>query len=244
MMTRLALVGMGKMGQTIKSLALQHNFAVVHEIDSYEQLIISDLSNVDVAIEFSTPHAAEKNIIACLASGVPVICGTTGWLDQLSKVENFVRQKKGTFLYASNFSVGMNITFQLNRQLAQFMKAFPDFKPSLKEIHHVHKLDQPSGTAKTLADDLVKILPGYEKWKLKNKIEGTSKEVIPIDSLREGEVNGIHEVVFRSDSEEVMIRHDAFDRTIFAKGALMAAQWIKDKKGIFTFSDLLNFKDE
>lgn len=243
-MIRLALVGMGKMGQTIKSLADQYDFKVVYEIDSFKQLNTSDLSDVDVAIEFSTPQSAFKNIITCLNQGVPVICGTTGWLDQQSEVEKFVRQHDGTFLYASNFSVGMNITFQLNRQLAQMMQKFPDFKPKLKEIHHIHKLDHPSGTAKTLADDLVELLPDYQQWELNNKSKGTSTAIIPIDSVRKGEVNGIHEVTFRSDSEEVMIRHDAFDRSIFAKGALMAARWIKDKKGLFTFSDLLNFIDE
>lgn len=238
----LALIGMGKMGQAIKRLSHDHGFEVIFEINNYNDLINNNINDVQCAIEFSTPTTAFRNIQWCLENKVPVVSGTTGWTDLLPEARRIAAKNEGAFFYASNFSIGMQITFHMNRQLARIMERFPEFDARINETHHIHKADQPSGTAKTLADDIVEGHPRYKRWVLTNGNDQVSESSLPVIARREGEVKGIHEVTYTTPHEEVMLRHEAYDRSIFAAGALLAARWLIGKKGSFTFDDFLNFE--
>jgi 4-hydroxy-tetrahydrodipicolinate reductase len=234
----IALIGYGKMGKTIERLALAAGHSVVLKIDQDNtgDLNPDRLKGVDVAIEFSRPESAYDNISRCLEAGVPVVCGTTGWLDQLETVKALCEARKGAFLYASNFSVGVNLFFALNRHLARLMANYPQYEPALLEIHHVHKLDAPSGTAITLAEDLMSALPEKQKWV--NTAPGAPDE-LAILSERIGEVPGTHEVRYASAIDTITIRHEAHSREGFAYGALVAAEWIVEREGCFEMKDVL-----
>ncbi len=234
----IALIGYGKMGKTIERIALAAGHSIVLKIGrgNTEDLNADRLKAVDVAIEFSRPESAYDNICRCLEAGVPVICGTTGWLDKLENVKAICLDRKGAFLYASNFSVGVNLFFALNRQLARLMTNYPQYAPSLLEIHHIHKLDAPSGTAITLAEDLMAALPKKQKWV--NTASGAPDE-LSILSERSGEVPGTHEVRYTSAIDTITIRHEAHSREGFAHGALVAAEWIVGKEGCFEMKDVL-----
>jgi len=234
----IALIGYGKMGKTIERIALAAGHSIVLKIGrgNTEDLNADLLKAVDVAIEFSRPESAYDNICRCLEAGVPVICGTTGWLDKLENVKAICLDRKGAFLYASNFSVGVNLFFALNRQLARLMTNYPQYAPSLLEIHHIHKLDAPSGTAITLAEDLMAALPKKQKWV--NTASGAPDE-LSILSERSGEVPGTHEVRYTSAIDTITIRHEAHSREGFAHGALVAAEWIVGKEGCFEMKDVL-----
>lgn len=236
---KIALIGYGKMGKEIEKIAIDRKHEVVMKISSKNKNFHKDeqFKSSDVAIEFTRPEAAIDNILKCLDANIPVVCGTTGWYDKLSEVENEVTEKKGTLFYASNFSVGVNLFFALNRYLARLMNGHSEYNCRLKEWHHVHKLDKPSGTALSLASDILKENKKYSGWNLGNSDEENT--LLQIESIREGEIPGTHEVYYQSSIDEILIRHTAHNRKGFATGAVIAAEWILGKKGIFTMYDLL-----
>jgi 4-hydroxy-tetrahydrodipicolinate reductase len=237
---KIALIGYGKMGRTIEALGLQqgHSFPVRVDVDNREDLNEAAAREIDVAIEFSTPGAAPGNILNCLELGIPVVSGTTGWNERLGEVTEACRQKGGAFFYASNFSIGVNILFAMNRKLAEIMNSFPEYTVSVEEVHHVHKLDAPSGTAISLASQIIGNMERVKGWSLE-KEEGTGK--MHISAIREGEVKGRHTITYDSALDSISLAHDARSRDAFASGALMAAVFLKDRKGIFGMNDLLKF---
>jgi len=192
------------------------------------------IKDVDVTIEFSTPESAFTNIKKCLDSNVPVVTGTTGWLDDLEDIKNLCDKKNGSFLYASNFSLGANLFFELNKKLSHLMADKNEYKTSIDEIHHVHKVDKPSGTAITLAKDIISD-SRYRDWEL----DSHSKDKISISSIRENEVNGVHKVSYSSENDIISIKHEALNRNGFALGAVISAEWLVNKKGCFSISDML-----
>lgn len=230
---RIALVGYGKMGKIIDEIASKRGHEVVARLK--ETPTAENLNNPDVVIEFSLPEVAYENIKACLENKIPVICGTTGWLDKKSEIENIAIANDTAFLYGSNFSLGVNLFFALNEKLANLMKDVNEYSCQLEEIHHVHKLDAPSGTAISLAEGIFKNNPKFNSWKL-DDTQGTE---LGITAIRENEVPGTHSVYYRSEVDEIEIKHTAYNRNGFALGAVVAAEWIKDKKGNFTMKDVL-----
>jgi 4-hydroxy-tetrahydrodipicolinate reductase len=234
---KIALIGTGKMGQAIEKLALSRGHEIVlklnHEnIDSYSN---EDLKVADVAIEFTRPDAATSNLKRCLEANIPVICGTTGWYDELNQITDQFTNNNGALVYASNFSVGVNMMFELNRILAKWMQSHNDYRVSLSEIHHIHKLDTPSGTAVTLANGIIENNSEYLKWTL----EENQANAIYIDAKREPEVVGTHDVKWESEIDIIQLHHHAKSRDGFALGAIHAAEWIIGKKGVFTMKDIL-----
>tara|TARA_R110000744_G_scaffold2630_10_gene10514 strand:+ start:1036 stop:1737 length:702 start_codon:yes stop_codon:yes gene_type:complete len=230
---RIALFGYGKMGQMIEQIARNRGHEIVAKIDENTQDI--DFNSMDVAIDFSMPEAAFGNITKCLNNDVPVISGTTGWLDKYEDAITLCNDKKGAFIYASNFSLGVNIFFELNNYLAKMMQNLPEYKVSLEEIHHTQKLDAPSGTAITLAEGVI-ANSNYSEWKLDN----SSDTILPITSKRIGKVPGTHTVDYDSVVDSISIKHTAHNREGFALGAVTAAEWIIGKSGVFTMRDVLN----
>lgn len=236
----IALLGYGRMGKAIEKIALERGHRIVLKIDeSREQYPDELLRQADVAIDFSVPAAAVKNYRWCFELGVPVVSGTTGWLESWDEVIACAEEKKGGFFYASNFSVGVNLFFHLNKQLARIMGEFPEYGAGIEEIHHIHKLDAPSGTAISLATDLIANHTSYRNWQLAKAGEKGAEDVLEIRALREGEVPGIHTVSYRSAVDTIEIRHEAFSREGFAFGAVLAAEFMKEKTGIFGMKDLL-----
>jgi len=229
---KIALLGYGRMGKAIEKIALQRGHEVVTKIDKDNPL--DSLNDADVAINFSIPNAALANITNALNSGIPVVCGTTGWLEHKKEVDALCNKLEGAFLYASNFSLGVNLFFELNKKLANYMKPFTDYKAEIEEIHHTQKLDAPSGTAITLAEGIIENST-QSQWHL----EGESGLGIPIRVLREDEVPGTHTVSYRSEIDSIDITHTAHNRTGFALGAVVAAEWILGKKGVFGMRDVL-----
>jgi len=229
---KIALLGYGKMGKTIEKLAEAKGHQIVARISSNRDF--SELQKADVAIDFSIPEAAVKNINACFELGIPVVSGTTGWLEQYDSVLNTCLLRNGSFIYASNFSVGVNLFFELNKQLAQMMAKHKDYTVDIEEIHHTQKLDAPSGTAISLAKDIIDN-SDYTNWKPDN----TTPNEIPIKALRIEDVKGTHTVSYRSAIDTLSIKHEAHSREGFALGALLAAEWLQGKKGVFTMKDVL-----
>ena len=221
------------MGQMIEQIARNRGHEIVAKIDENTQDI--DFNSMDVAIDFSMPEAAFGNITKCLNNDVPVISGTTGWLDKYEDAITLCNDKKGAFIYASNFSLGVNIFFELNNYLAKMMQNLPEYKVSLEEIHHTQKLDAPSGTAITLAEGVI-ANSNYSEWKLDN----SSDTILPITSKRIGKVPGTHTVDYDSVVDSISIKHTAHNREGFALGAVTAAEWIIGKSGVFTMRDVLN----
>ncbi|MEP2280804.1 4-hydroxy-tetrahydrodipicolinate reductase [Maribacter sp.] len=230
---RIALFGYGKMGQMIEQIAVSRGHEIVAKIDENSENI--DFSIMDVAIDFSMPEAAFGNITKCLNNNVPVISGTTGWLDKYDEAISLCEEKKGAFIYASNFSLGVNIFFELNNYLAKMMQNLPEYKVELEEIHHTQKLDAPSGTAITLAEGVI-ANSNYTQWKLDN----ASEEDLKITSKRIGKVPGTHTVAYNSNVDSIEIKHTAHNREGFALGAVTAAEWIIGKTGVFSMRDVLN----
>lgn len=237
---RIALLGYGKMGKTIDRLATEAGHEVVLRIDkdNTKDLTVDNLQKADVAIEFSQPDSAFENIRTCLESGVPIVAGTTAWLNRLSEAKELVARHQGALFYASNFSIGVNIFFALNRHLARIMNNYPEYQVDMEEIHHTQKLDAPSGTAITLAEGLIEGLQRKKAW-----VEGRPPELheIPIMSKREGMVPGTHVVNYQSEVDTITIRHEAHSREGFARGAIRAAEWLVGKQGYYGMSDLLGF---
>ena len=236
----IALLGYGKMGHAIEEIALQRDHNIVLRINdlNLNDLTKENIRKADVAIEFTNPESAADNILFCLENHIPVISGTTGWLDQLKKIEEQCKANDGSFLYASNYSIGVNIFFELNKKLAALMKDHNEYKIQLEEIHHTQKKDAPSGTAITLAEEIINASGNKTKW-VNNPSE--NKGELSIISKRIDEVPGTHSVKYASPVDDIEIIHTAHNRTGFAKGAVLAAEFIAGKKGIFSMKDVLNF---
>jgi 4-hydroxy-tetrahydrodipicolinate reductase len=236
---KIALIGYGKMGKTIEKLAIQGGHEIVFKInrERLHELTIDNLRKVDVAIEFSTPHTVLKNIMLCFEAKAPVVIGTTSWNEHSLEIEDACKQLEGTMLAASNFSLGVNLFFELNSRLAQIMSKYPQYKVALTEIHHTAKLDSPSGTAITLAEEILKQNNHYSDW---GNLKKADAHILPIDSIRLPDVPGTHIVNYSSYQDIIEIKHTAMNREGFAAGALLAASWIIGKKGIFTMKDVLN----
>lgn len=230
---KIALLGYGRMGKAIEKTAKNRGHEIVAKIDKDQ--IEGTLMHADVAINFSIPDAAVNNIISALSIGIPVVCGTTGWIEDFKKVTDITTKNKTAFLYSSNFSIGVNLFFKLNKQLAEMMINQSDYKVNIEEIHHIHKLDSPSGTAITLAEEII------ENSKLSDwSMTADKSDKIQIDAIREGDVPGTHTINYESSIDSISIKHEAHNRRGFAYGAVVAAEWIVGKKGIFKMSDVLN----
>lgn len=236
---KIALIGYGKMGKAIEKIVWKrgHEVVSVIDVDNREDFKSDAFRSADVAIEFSMPEAAFGNVMACFAADIPVVVGTTGWLERLDAVRAICEKEGKTFFYASNFSIGVNLFFALNRHLAKLMNDFPIYDVHMTETHHVHKLDAPSGTALTLANDLITQLDRKRGWRLKES--GNSDEVV-IHAIRKGETPGIHEVMYESEEDYIRIEHNAHSRTGFAVGAVLAAEFIVGKKGFLGMEDMLH----
>jgi 4-hydroxy-tetrahydrodipicolinate reductase len=229
---KIALLGYGKMGKTIEKLAEEKGHQIVARISSNSDL--SELQKADVAIDFSIPEAAVKNITTCFELGIPVVSGTTGWLENFDEVLNTCQSRNGSFIYASNFSVGVNLFFELNKKLAEMMVKHKEYRVDIEEIHHTQKLDSPSGTAISLAKDIIE-KSDYSNWKLDNSLQNE----ISIKALRIEDVKGTHTVSYRSAIDSLSIKHEAHSREGFALGALLAAEWLQGKKGVYSMKDVL-----
>ena len=229
---KIALLGYGKMGKVIEQIALERGHEIVLRKD--QDISFDGLQLADVAIDFSVPNSAAVNITACLNNGIPVISGTTGWLVNYQKIVDLCEAKQGSFIYASNFSLGVNVFFELNEYLAKMMTNLKQYNVSMEEIHHMQKLDAPSGTAITLADGIIKN-SDYTNWTLETPI---SKE-IHIEAKRIENIPGTHSVFYNSNVDQIEIKHTAHSREGFALGAVVAAEWLVGKKGVFTMKDVL-----
>ncbi|MCH5327951.1 MAG: 4-hydroxy-tetrahydrodipicolinate reductase [Coprobacter sp.] len=236
---KLALIGYGKMGRTIEQIARKrgHEIVCIIDINNQQDFASDAFKSADAAIEFTQPAVALQNYRKAFEAGVPVVSGTTGWLEHLPEIKAAC-EKGATFFYASNFSLGVNIFFAVNRYLARIMNDFPAYEVKMEETHHIHKLDAPSGTAISLAQDIVAAIDRKTAW-----VEGKTAEhnELEIKSIREGEVPGIHSVIYESDVDTITITHDAKSRAGFALGAVVAAEFTCGKKGFLTMQDMLNF---
>lgn len=230
---KIALLGYGKMGKTIEKIALERGHEVVLRIT--ENIEGQDLSSADVAIDFSVPTAALNNIVTCCRNGLPVISGTTGWLKDYDNAVTICKEENSAFLYASNFSIGVNLFFELNQKLAKLIDPFKEYSVEIEEIHHTQKLDAPSGTAITLAEQIISN-SRYSAWQL----DKAGENEIPISAKRIEDVPGTHNISYKSRVDTIEIKHTAHSREGFALGAVIAAEWIKDKKGVFTMKDVLS----
>lgn len=234
---KIALLGYGKMGQTIERIALERGHEIVLKKDEFNTY--EGLSNADVAIDFSIPTAAVENISNCFYFNVPVVSGTTGWLEHYQEMETLCQEKNGAFISSSNFSLGVNLFFELNEYLAKMMSKFDSYKVEMEEIHHTQKLDSPSGTAISLAKGVIKN-SDYTSWTLENP----DKNQIHIEAIRTENIPGTHTVTYNSSVDKIEIKHTAHNRDGFAFGAVIAAEWIVGKQGVFTMKDVLNLNSK
>ena len=236
----IALIGYGKMGKIIETVAVSrgHHVALKIDLENIAAFNQENLANIDVAIEFTGPHTALDNVLKCIGFNTPVVCGSTGWLENLSQVEESCNKHNGSFIYASNFSVGVNIFFEVNKKLAQLMEGQNQYNIHIKEIHHTQKKDAPSGTAITLAEQV--LANNSQKTNWVNQDSTNPKELV-IESERIDPYPGLHEVIYSSEIDEIKIQHNAHNRNGFALGAVLAAEYISNKKGIFTMKDVLGF---
>lgn len=236
----IALIGYGKMGQAIEEMALRRGHTITCKISSsnLHEFNPRVLQWADVAIEFSTPEAAYSNIAKCLDTGIPIVSGTTGWLNKKQDIVDLCTAKNGTFLYASNFSIGVNIFFEVNKKLAGLMNKYEVYDVEISEIHHTSKLDKPSGTAITLAKDIIENVARKKVWTITPPVDNHSRNLY-IKSLREDPTPGTHSVRYSSEIDDIEIKHVAHTRKGFASGALHAAEWLIGKKGVFEMKDML-----
>jgi 4-hydroxy-tetrahydrodipicolinate reductase len=234
----LALLGYGKMGQEIEKVALErlHTIVLIIDVDNQNDFTRENLRKADVAIDFSTPASAVHNILTCFESGTPIVCGTTGWNNDLEHILATCREKNQALFYASNFSIGVNILFAVNEYLADIMNNFPQYNIGIEEAHHTQKLDAPSGTALTIAEQIISRLDRKNGWSLENY---EVPENIIIKAIREGEIKGIHEISYESEVDFITLKHTAKSRKGFALGAVLAAEYLKGRKGVFTMRDVL-----
>ncbi|WP_026464788.1 4-hydroxy-tetrahydrodipicolinate reductase [Adhaeribacter aquaticus] len=237
---RILLIGYGKMGKTIENIALQkgHQIAGIIDLNNRDSLQQYNSSNTDVAIEFTHPESAPANIKACLANKIPVVCGSTGWLEHLPEIRQMVQETGGSFFYASNYSVGVNLFFHFNEYIASKMQAYQDFKVEVIEVHHTQKADKPSGTGISTAEGILEHYSWKEKWV--NDAPAAGDNELNIISERIGDVVGLHEVRYTSEHDTIQLSHNAHSRIGFAEGAVMAAEWLPGKQGVYGMKDLLN----
>ncbi|PMD98362.1 4-hydroxy-tetrahydrodipicolinate reductase [Siphonobacter sp. BAB-5405] len=235
---RIVLLGYGKMGKVIEGIALERGHEIVGRIDETNRADFASFSpaTADVVIEFSHPTAALQNLKDSIGQGLPTVCGTTGWLEHRSEIEALTAKTSGAFFYASNYSIGVNLFFRLNKQLAKLISPYPEYQVEMTEIHHIHKKDAPSGTAITLAEGILEVNHRLSQWALE---EGDGRSTLPIKALREGEVPGTHVVTYESAVDSIEIKHTAHNRQGFALGAVVAAEWLVGKVGVFGMDDLL-----
>lgn len=237
---KIILLGYGKMGRAIERIALEAGHEIILRLDNntpwreHEEMI----SRADVAIEFSRPEAAFQNVVNCIAAGVPVVCGTTGWAELLPEARQFCMERQGAFFYASNFSIGVYIFMETNRRLAQLMGRRPQYEAGIEETHHIHKLDTPSGTAVTLAETVLPYLENKQNWALETE-SPLPADMLAIRSIRRDEVPGTHIITYRSAIDTIVLSHEAHSREGFAAGAVEAAQWLVGKRGCFGMEDMM-----
>lgn len=237
-----AIIGHGKMGHMIEEILKERGHEIVAVIDEHnrDEFASAAFASADVAIEFSCPGAAVDNLLHAFAAGVPVVCGTTGWLDSMPEIKDMCGKGEGTLLWSSNFSIGMNIFMAINRYLADIMRNFPQYSPSMVETHHIHKLDHPSGTAITLAEELIDRTPLLQTWEEVPEGGAGAPGRLPVTAIREGEMPGIHTVIWDSEADSITISHSAKSRRGFALGAVLAAEWLVGKKGFHTMAEMLS----
>lgn len=236
---KIALLGYGKMGKEIEKIAVErhHEIALIIDVNNANELNSENLKKADVAIDFSIPKTAYQNIINCFEADIPIVSGTTGWLEKYDEVIDFCMKNRKTFFYASNFSIGANIFFEINKRLAELMNKFPEYSVEVEEIHHIHKLDAPSGTAITIANDIISKLDRKTVWELD---KSSNEQSIAIKALREGEVPGIHVVNYDSAVDCISIKHSAKSRKGLAFGAVLAAEFVHKKVGFYSMKDLMH----
>ena len=233
---KIALFGYGKMGKEIEQIALKRGHEIVLKIRENEKY---DISKADIGIDFSVPNAALHNIISCFKNNIPVVSGTTGWLDDFDKALTVCKENKGSFIYASNFSIGVNLFFELNKSLAKMMNPHKDYSLDVEEIHHTKKLDTPSGTAISLAEQIIKN-SSKSNWELIENSAKLDSNSVPISAKRILDTPGTHKVSYTSEIDSIEIKHIANNRKGFALGAIIAAEWLIKKNGIYTMKDVLN----
>ncbi len=236
----IALIGYGRMGHEIENVAVSrgHIIRLIVDQDNLADLNKTRLNDIDVVIEFTSPGSAFDNIVRCLSFKTPVVSGTTGWLKDYEKAADVCRMNETSFLHSTNFSIGVNILFRLNSELARLIAAYREYSPFIEEIHHIKKLDAPSGTAITLAEGIIKEHPEFTGWGFKGS---NRNDQIPVRSVREGMVPGIHKIVWDSEIDTISLKHESKGRRGLALGAVVAAEFISARKGIFTMHDVLGF---
>ena len=237
----IALIGYGKMGKAIEEIAISRGHSVVVKFNSQNPLESSQLRTTDVAIEFSQPDLALKHIKLCADGQIPIVVGTTAWEEHLPEIINHIEKREASLIYSSNFSIGVNLFFEMNKYLARLMNDKTDYVASITEIHHTQKIDAPSGTAVTLAKDLISNHPTYSSWKLTGQSENMEKSDLPISAIREENVPGTHLISYTSEIDTLTIEHQAHNRKGFALGAVIAAEFIHKKQGVYNMSDILKF---
>ena len=232
---KIALLGYGKMGKIVEKLAVKKGHTIVSRINQYSSK--EEILKADIAIEFSTPQAAVSNIKFCLENDIPIVSGTTGWLVHYDKMIKLCENRNGSFIYASNFSIGVNLFFSINEYVSNLMESWKDYQVSIEEVHHNQKQDIPSGTAVTLAEEIIRN-SDKKNWEL----NGTEAENINITAKRKNDIKGTHIINYDSNIDTISIKHEAHSRDGFALGAILAAEWLVNKKGIFTMKDVLQIK--
>lgn len=239
---KIAIIGYGKMGHLIEEIAKErgHKIVCIIDADNTDDFDSHAFKNADVAIEFTTPGTAVDNILASFAAEVPVVVGTTGWTNALPDIKDMCDKGRGTMMWAPNFSIGVNLFMAFNRYVAKVMNDFPEYTPSMTEIHHIHKLDHPSGTAITLAEEIVEEVTRIDKWEEPQPGKEMSRHSLPVDHVREGEIPGTHIIRWNSDVDIITLTHEAKSRRGFAMGAVKAAEWLKGKRGFFSMGDMLS----
>lgn len=236
----IALVGYGKMGREIEKILIErgHTIGLIIDQDNANDLNAKNLSGIDVAIEFTTPATAYDNVVKCIESGVAVVCGTTAWLDKMDRIKELCKKENGAFFYASNYSIGVNVMFKMNETLARLMNPFGEYDVTVEEVHHTQKKDAPSGTAITIAEGIVDNLDRKTKWVGETT---TTPEELEVVAVRRSVVPGIHTVTYESETDLITLSHNTKSRRCLAVGAVLAAEFLCGKKGIYSMSDLLGF---
>ena len=235
----IALIGYGKMGKAIEKIAIEKGHKITAIVDSKNPIELMNINNIDVAIEFTRPELARKHMVFCLEKGLPIVVGTTAWKEDLPAITELVNKQNGSLVHASNFSIGVNLFFEMNKKLAKIMEAHPAYKLEMTEIHHTQKLDKPSGTAVTLAEEIIEQNTNYNHWRLAEDNELVNENEFFIHALREENVPGTHLISYESQIDSIHFEHIAHTRDGFALGAIVAAEWLQNKKGIFTMKDVL-----
>ena len=237
---KIAIIGYGKMGKEIEQISLDRGHSISDIFSSTTSFNTKSVIEADVAIEFTRPTLATKHIHLCLDKKIPIVVGTTGWYDELNSIESEVIKSNGSLLYASNFSLGVHLFWEMSKKLSKIMKGQTGYKASISETHHTEKIDQPSGTAITTAELMLEQQEHYKQWKLSNT-GGTDDHILPVFSNRIPDIPGTHKVSYKSAIDEISLAHEAKNRKGFALGAVIAAEWLQDKKGIYTMTDIINF---